>query len=497
MQNVQKVNNSGQTIKSNKVGKKTKAASNSPKTSKNKSQFAEIFGQLSSNPQLANVAKVKQTEPSQPETPMSSVKAAQSGEVGVAAINQRPESTKGKAEPRLVANVNAQHAKQLEKIGRSATQLNTDLKDGIAGNKASGMEKSLVARTVREILSDVTSTNMGNGSESEVRATANIMGSQISSVAKSMANTIGENRSVAKSMASSIGENHSVAKSMASSIGENHSVTKSMASTIGENHRVANSLPTKSAAPSEIKIADLMLVNNTGTLEKSASQSTDKKLSSRQETSPSSISFVRIGNDGAVNSKENAKNNDKDAGSGSRGAKTTITKRESTNNGPVIRENGVGEFKVAEFDGVNEEKAMLGKSQADFFVSKMIEQIKIAPSSLEVSLKPEYLGKVNILVQSIDGVIAVNVIAQNSEALNLLNSNLQNIKDSLEQQGIKVQQLEVNLANQEKQGNQSGSSYKGEKPIVQAAESLNAAEYGSILDSEQSSLLSHKLNLLA
>jgi len=469
MQNVQKVNNSGQTIKSNKVGKKTKAASNSPKTARNKSQFAEIFGQLSSNPQLANVTKVKETEHSQPETPVSSVKAAQAGAVGVAAINPRPESTKGKADPRLVANVNAQHAKQLEKIGRSATQLNTDLKDGIAGNKASGMEKSLVARTVREILSDVTSTNMGNGSESEVRATANIMGSQISSVAKSMANTIGENRSVAKSMAS----------------------------TIGENHRVANSLPTKSAAPSEIKIADLMLVNNTGTLEKSASQSTDKKLSSRQETSPSSISFVRIGNDGAVNSKENAKNNDKDAGSGSRGAKTTITKRESTNNGPVIRENGVGEFKVAEFDGVNEEKAMLGKSQADFFVSKMIEQIKIAPSSLEVSLKPEYLGKVNILVQSIDGVIAVNVIAQNSEALNLLNSNLQNIKDSLEQQGIKVQQLEVNLANQEKQGNQSGSSYKGEKPIVQAAESLNAAEYGSILDSEQSSLLSHKLNLLA
>jgi len=454
MQKLETVKNHGQIMKSYKGDKKSKITGNSQKSTENNLQFTEILGQLSLSLPL--------TQAAQPDSVAGTVKLAKARTERVGKTDQSAKNTQGKNEVGITSKVSNKPINMLAKAkGNESTGEVTDQSDSnqvnasITGKKVSGTEKSLVARNVEEIRIDVTSINMGNGTKSETRAAANIMGSQVDSVAKSMAGTI------------------------------------------GENHRVAASNPSKSTSQSEIKIADLMLANNNGMVEKPALQSVDKKLSSRQEASTSSTSSARIVNDRAVNNTEKTKNNDKEAGSDSRGAETPATKTENANN-LVIRENGGREFKIAEFDGVNVEKTMLGKNQTDLLVSKMIEQIKVAPSSLEVSLKPEYLGKINILVQSIAGVISVNVIAQNPEALNLLNSNLQNIKDNLEQQGINVQQLEVNLANQEKQNNRNSHGFRGQSQASPLLEKTNTlTDYGSLAYSERSSLLSRNLNLLA
>lgn len=177
--------------------------------------------------------------------------------------------------------------------------------------------------------------------------------------------------------------------------------------------------------------------------------------------------------------------------------KKTPHKAEITQNA-LNGENRVVEFKVDQSTGLNIEKPMLNKSQADLLVSKMIEQIKVAPSSLEISLKPEYLGKVNILVQSIEGIISVNVIAQNTDALNLLNASLHNIKDDLIQQGINVQQLDVSLANQEEQNNQGGSGYREQMQAMQLSEeSKLMTEYADYPGGNQSSSVSYEINILA
>ena len=108
------------------------------------------------------------------------------------------------------------------------------------------------------------------------------------------------------------------------------------------------------------------------------------------------------------------------------------------------------------------DKSIMSKSQVDSIVSNMAGQIKNGASSLEVNLKPEYLGKIKLMLELIDGSLSVRIVAQTGEALNLLNSSLQSIKDSLELQGIKLTEMSVDLANQEKQGKQTGNGYKEE-----------------------------------
>ncbi|HEX3011211.1 MAG TPA: flagellar hook-length control protein FliK, partial [Syntrophomonadaceae bacterium] len=157
---------------------------------------------------------------------------------------------------------------------------------------------------------------------------------------------------------------------------------------------------------------------------------------------------------------------------------------------------GVLELNTADTSEANIEKASLSRSQTDLLVSKMIQQIKTAPSSLEVSLKPEYLGKISILLQSKEGQISVNFIAQKGDAMDLLKNNLPSIKDNLEQQGIKLQQMEVNVANQQKQDSQTGSRYRDGTRQHQPFAAISQ-KHGYTESSEEFSLMPYKLNLLA
>ncbi len=89
----------------------------------------------------------------------------------------------------------------------------------------------------------------------------------------------------------------------------------------------------------------------------------------------------------------------------------------------------------------------------------MITQIKSGASSIELTLQPEHLGKIQMLLQSNEGTISVQILAQTSEALTLLNANSHSIKDAIEQQGIKLNDVNINLA----QDNQSQPNHHEER----------------------------------
>ena len=145
---------------------------------------------------------------------------------------------------------------------------------------------------------------------------------------------------------------------------------------------------------------------------------------------------------------------------------------------------------------VQVDKNGLSKNQADWLVNKLVQQMKSAPSSLEVSLKPEYLGRINIIVQNSKGELTVSMTAHNSEALNLLQSNLQAIKDGLDQQGINIQQMDINLANQDNQGHNGGENY-GKSVAGRISEKGNInLDLGDLTIWEQGSILPNKLNVL-
>lgn len=244
--------------------------------------------------------------------------------------------------------------------------------------------------------------------------------------------------------------------------------------------------------PSQMKIAELIMARSVKPLENIVSRAAHKESHLQTEAALKSQS----GSGRTDGNRQSSQTRDQESGFESAGRKNPTPKTEISLSA-AAGENGTVKLEIAEPNGMNTAGTMLSKNQTDYLVSKMIQQINVAPSSLEVSLKPEYLGKVSILVQSMEGAIAVNVIAQNSEAMNLLNSNLQNIKDSLVQQGINIQQMEVNLGFQQRQGNQNGN-YKGEHPVVEEFDSLNTVmDYGNIPYTDQQSSSSNQLNLLA
>ncbi len=127
-----------------------------------------------------------------------------------------------------------------------------------------------------------------------------------------------------------------------------------------------------------------------------------------------------------------------------------------------------------------ESRYVLTQNQKDTILDQMVQQIKTAPSSIELQLKPEILGNVNILVESKEGAITISIAAQNSETANMLNSNLANMRSYLEQQGINLQQMEVNLGYRENRdqsahsdGGDNRSAFNPDLPVTE----LNNGDY--------------------
>jgi len=159
-------------------------------------------------------------------------------------------------------------------------------------------------------------------------------------------------------------------------------------------------------------------------------------------------------------------------------------------------------------NGIDEKPASISpdrtlvKSQINQITEQVMMTIKKGlpgnrPSSLEISLKPEHLGKVKIQLQATDGMVSIRVMADTGEAVNLLNSNIQTIRDNIEQQGIRLQYLGVGLESDQEQGSYSDSSDSRGNNQKNLSLGLNPdGQYGEI-NEQPDLLLSPGLNLLA
>ncbi|MDF2542266.1 MAG: flagellar hook-length control protein [Herbinix sp.] len=85
--------------------------------------------------------------------------------------------------------------------------------------------------------------------------------------------------------------------------------------------------------------------------------------------------------------------------------------------------------------------------------NQIIEQIKVVikpnHSSMELQLNPEHLGKVNLTVNLKDGAMTANFVVQNEIAKEAIESQVQTLKEALNNQGIKVDAIDVTVAGYE------------------------------------------------
>jgi flagellar hook-length control protein FliK len=142
------------------------------------------------------------------------------------------------------------------------------------------------------------------------------------------------------------------------------------------------------------------------------------------------------------------------------------------------------------------ERTGMSKSQIDFIANHLAGQINSGTSSLEINLQPESLGKIQLMFQMDEGSLSVRIIAHAEETRNLLDASLQSIKESLSQQGIKVNDMSLDLAQQEKHGNHSGNGYReASKPIVLMGEKKDSCNQNEIW--QQNPTHYRRLNILA
>lgn len=117
---------------------------------------------------------------------------------------------------------------------------------------------------------------------------------------------------------------------------------------------------------------------------------------------------------------------------------TTKFSSENANVDGILRD--LTDALVEKTDGVEEAR----------IVSQIIDKINVnakpGVTSLEIQLYPEHLGKVIVEVSSKDGILNAKIAAETESAKNAIEGQLTLLKDSLNNQGIKVESVEVTIA---------------------------------------------------
>jgi flagellar hook-length control protein FliK len=89
--------------------------------------------------------------------------------------------------------------------------------------------------------------------------------------------------------------------------------------------------------------------------------------------------------------------------------------------------------------------------QMQDITTQIIEQIKVfikpEQTSMEIQLNPEHLGKVNLSVVAKDGILTAQFQTQNEIAKEAIESQLHILRENLNQQGLKVEAIEVTVSN--------------------------------------------------
>lgn len=124
-----------------------------------------------------------------------------------------------------------------------------------------------------------------------------------------------------------------------------------------------------------------------------------------------------------------------------------------------------------------EEKTQIAHQMQEI-VEQVVEQMKITltddTSEISMQLHPESLGKVNLSVVTKDGHVTAQFVAENELARQALEGQIQRLRDSLGDQGLKVDEVEVSVSDFSfTQGNQTNAEEQKEQQRSSLAKQLH------------------------
>ncbi len=119
--------------------------------------------------------------------------------------------------------------------------------------------------------------------------------------------------------------------------------------------------------------------------------------------------------------------------------------------------------------------------------NQIIDRIKVSVSqdntSMELSLNPDHLGKVNFSVQSKDGVMTAHFIVQNEISKEAIESQMHILRETLNEQGIRIEGIEVTVsANAFAQNNNQSSDNQSETQKHPSGRKISLDEARSMME---------------
>lgn len=123
-------------------------------------------------------------------------------------------------------------------------------------------------------------------------------------------------------------------------------------------------------------------------------------------------------------------------------------------------------------------------------VRQVVEEIKVSNtrevSSIELKLNPENLGKVNITVESKNGVLQAKIVAETEAAEKAIVAGMETLKDAFNSQELKVDAIEVMLAPHSFFEDGQTDSFDGDREENTQAEGGNGSVVGNGISNEES-----------
>jgi flagellar hook-length control protein FliK len=119
---------------------------------------------------------------------------------------------------------------------------------------------------------------------------------------------------------------------------------------------------------------------------------------------------------------------------------------ESSGNEMISVLDGIREAVVQDIQGED-------NGLADRIIKQITDDIKMYANqnttSLEIQLEPESLGKVSLTVASKSGSVTAQLMVQNEVAKEAIESQISTLKETMNNQGIKIEAIEVTVASRE------------------------------------------------
>lgn len=101
---------------------------------------------------------------------------------------------------------------------------------------------------------------------------------------------------------------------------------------------------------------------------------------------------------------------------------------------------------------------------ANQIIERIRVQVTADHASMELQLNPEHLGKVNLSVQAKNGMMTAQFVVENEISKEAIESQLQTLRNTLNEQGIKVEAIEVTVSSHtfEQNDNETSKETAGE-----------------------------------